>query len=307
MSIVQQFDFEAEGQRLAGRLYLPMGTPRGAAILTGPLTSVKEQAPARWAAALAARGIAGLTFDHRHFGESEGAPRQLENPAAKAADIAAAARALAAHERTKSLPLFAVGICAGGGYMAAAVANGLPVRAFAGIAGVYPEATAQSVAKSEAELARARRAEKRWRDTGEAETIPAVGPDNGDVAMPLGEAYAYYGTPRGAVPNYVNGFAVQSRLYTIPFDVHRIAPSINVPTLIIHSDNALAPDWARRFAARLALGDVLWTRSQGQIDFYDDETLIEPLADRVAAFFREAGQEPRAAFGDRHQRGIDER
>ena len=42
--------------------------------------------------------------------------------------------------------------------------------------------------------------------------------DNGDVAMPLAEAFSYYGTPRGAVPNYINGFAVQSWAYTSTFD-----------------------------------------------------------------------------------------
>ena len=43
------------------------------------------------------------------------------------------------------------------------------------------------------------------RETGEAETIPAVAPDGGDVAMPLREADGFYGTARGGVANYVNG------------------------------------------------------------------------------------------------------
>jgi uncharacterized protein len=65
---------------------------------------------------------------------------------------------------------------------------------------------------------RAREAEKRWRETGVEETVPAMAADNGDVAMRLAEAFAYYGTPRGAVPNYINGFAVQSWAHKSTFD-----------------------------------------------------------------------------------------
>jgi hypothetical protein len=43
---------------------------------------------------------------------------------------------------------------------------------------------------------------------------------------PLREAYEFYGAAR-AVPNYVNGFAVQSLAYTAPFDAVGTAPAIN--------------------------------------------------------------------------------
>jgi len=78
-------------------------------------------------------------------------------------------------------------------------------------------------------------------ETGDAETIPAVAPDGGDVAMPLREAYEFYGTPRGGVPNYVNGYAVQSLAYTTPFDAQEAAARIGAPFLLVHSEHALAP------------------------------------------------------------------
>ena len=71
-------------------LYVPDDAPRAALVTTGPLTSVKEQAAGAYAKALAERGFASLAFDHRTFGESEGRPRQFENPVAKIADIRAA-------------------------------------------------------------------------------------------------------------------------------------------------------------------------------------------------------------------------
>jgi hypothetical protein len=88
------------------------------------------------------------------------------------------------------------------------------------------------------------------------------------------------------VPNYVNGFAVQSLAYTLPFDVRAAADTVAVPLLIVHSEEALAPDLARAFyAAVKSPKQQLWLRSQGQIDFYDDPKLIAPAADAVAHFW----------------------
>jgi fermentation-respiration switch protein FrsA (DUF1100 family) len=283
------FEFRSAGELLRGHLFLPQGEPVAALVLTGPLTSVKEQASGAHARALSERGFAALAFDHRYFGESGGQPRQFENPRAKVEDIRAAVAALRDSARTRDLPMAAVGVCAGAGYMAAAVAEEPGLLAFAGIAGFYKEATAEAIAASQAAIERGRAAELKWRQTGTAETIPAVAPDGGDVGMPLREAYEFYGTPRGAVPNYVNGFAVQSFAYTIPFDAIGAARDIDVPTLVVHSENALAPPLARRFVAGLrAQHRELWLQSVGQIDFYDDPTLIARSADAVAGFFREA-------------------
>ena len=104
--------------------------------------------------------------------------------------------------------------------------------------------------------------------------------------MPLREAYEFYGTPRGAVANYVNGFAVQSRAYLLPFDAMGAASEMKAPVLIVHSERALLPDLAKQFYAKIgAPRKELWLKSQGQIDFYDDPTLIAPSADAAAAWF----------------------
>jgi uncharacterized protein len=285
----QDFTFESGGDSLIGTLFLPGQQPIAAIVTTGPLTSVKEQSPGAYARALAERGFAALAFDHRYFGGSDGEPRQFENPMAKVEDIRAAVSALQNDKRTQGLPAMAVGICAGGGYMAVAVVQEDRFRAFAGIAGVYSDSTVTRQwlrERYDAEIKRARVAEQNWRKTGVAETIPAVAPNGGDVAMPLREAYEFYGTTRGAVPNYINAFAVQSRAYTLPFDALTAALAIKVPTFIAHSEKALAPDLAHKFYAAVAAPkEGLWLKSSGQIDFYDDPKLIEPVSDAVARFF----------------------
>src|SRR4051812_11449502 len=159
------------GDRLRGVLYLPSEQAMGAVVTTGPLTSVKEQATGHYAQALAERGFAALAFDHRTFGQSEGEPRQLEDPLGKARDISAAVTALAADERTSELPVIAVGVCAGAGYMARAVADDERISSFAGVAGYYADGTAfarSSPRECEAAINRGLEAQTRWEATGTA-------------------------------------------------------------------------------------------------------------------------------------------
>ena len=284
-----RFAFTSEGETLIGNLFLPEeGKPTGVVVAVGPLTSVKEQAAGTYARAMAERGYAALAFDYRNFGESSGSPRQFQSPDANIEDIKNAATALLTDERLKNLPLFGLGVCFGAGPMVRSVAEDSRFRSFAGVAGVYTD-HAKTVAATgsayQAKIDRGRAAERKWRETGKAETIPAVAPEGGDVAMPLREAYEFYGTPRGQVPNYVNGYAVQSLAYSLPFDARSAADVLEVPVLIVHSDQALVPDLARAFySAVKSPKQQLWLESEGQIDFYDDPGLITPAADAVAAF-----------------------
>ena len=285
-----RFRFRSGGETLVGSLFLPEGRPTGAVVSVGPLTSVKEQATGTYAQAMAERGCATLAFDYRYFGESGGRPRQFESPDANIEDIKNAATALLAHDRLKEAPVIGLGICFGAGPMVRAVAEDRRFRAFAGVAGVYTDIAktkARMGAAYQVTIERGRAAEGRWRDTGEAETIAAVAPDGGDVAMPLREAYEYYGTSRGQVPNYVNGYAVQSLAHSLLFDARGAADVIKVPVLVVHSENALTPDLAHAFySAVRSPKHELWLHSHGQIDFYDDPKLIAPAADAVAAFLR---------------------
>src|SRR5262245_29654426 len=135
-----RFTFQSEGDTLVGDLFLPDGArPVGVVVAVGPLTSVKEQATGRYARALAARRYGALAFDYRYFGESEGEPRQFENPDANIEDIGNAASALLADDRLRNLPVVGLGICFGAGPMVRAVAGDSRFRAFVGVAGVYTD------------------------------------------------------------------------------------------------------------------------------------------------------------------------
>jgi hypothetical protein len=284
--------FESQGEKLVGTLFVPEGEGRRPAlVIDGPLTSVKEQVASNYGRALAERGFVALAFDHRHFGESGGEPRQLESPPKKIEDIQDAVAFLSSLAEVDADRIGAVGVCAGGGYMAGAVAREPRIKAWGAVAGFFHDAEKQREwmgAGYDKALEGARAARRKWEEAREVETIPAVGKGDGPVAMPLAEAYEYYGTPRGAVDNYVNGFAVMSREDTLPYDAQHTAPEIRIPTVVIHSEKALAPALARKFYDALpGPKSIHWLESQGQIDFYDGAPLISAAADHLATHFRE--------------------
>jgi hypothetical protein len=291
MAEPQRIEIPVAGESVVGLLRLPDGPgPHPALVFLGPLTSVKEQVPGNYAGAMTRRGFATLAIDNRHFGESTGEPRQYEHPGRKVADIRACLDWLAEEPAIDGARLGAVGICAGAGYMAGAVVGDDRIGAFGAVAGFFHDAAKQREWMGDgydAAIERARAAREHFEATGESAEIPAVG--DGDVAMPLAEAFEYYGTARGAVPNYTNAFAVMSREHTLPWDAQGFAPQLSAPTLMIHSDNALAPALARSFFSALPGPKTeVWVDSKGQIDFYDDPAMIEPAADRLAVHFQES-------------------
>jgi len=93
----------SEGQPLAGRLELPAGRPRAAALFAHCFTCSKQSlAASRIAAALAARGIATLRFDFTGLGES-GGDFTATTFGSNVDDLLAAAAALAARGLSPSL------------------------------------------------------------------------------------------------------------------------------------------------------------------------------------------------------------
>ena len=280
--------FDVAGADIVGDLHLPAGRgPFAALVVGGPMTSVKEQVTGVYARELAARGFAALAIDHRHFGESGGLPRQYENYADKIADLKAGIAYLATRPDIDRGRLGATGVCLGAGYAAwAAVENPL-VRAFGAVAGYYRDPAdmrARDPAGFDARVEQGRAARRRFEQSGQVDIVPAAALQ-GDAAMQTTDTVDYY-TRRAVVPNYRNEFAVMSREHFLPFDVQAAAPRLSVPVMMVHSETALSPPWARKFHDALSVEKhMVWLSSCGQTDFYDEPSLVAAAVDRLAGHF----------------------
>lgn len=282
--------FEIAGVPVVGDLYLPAGEgPHPAVVVAGPMTSVKEQVTGVYACALAVRGIAALAFDHRHFGESGGVPRQYENCHTKVDDLKAALRWLRSRPDVDGNRLGLVGVCLGAGYAAWAAADEPDVQALAMVAGYYrdpDELSRRDPLAFRTKVDGGRAARERYEACGETALIPAAALD-GDAGMTLPDTYDYYATRRAGVPNYRNELATMSREHFLPFDVQAAAPRLKAPLLMVHAENALSPAWARRFFDAATCEKSLdWVDARGQTAFYDDSPLVRACSDRVASHLR---------------------
>ena len=130
--------FQSNGTMLAGHLYVPDNYQDGqqlpGVVVTGAWTSVKEQMPAVYAAELARRGYAVLTFDFRGWGQSRDTVSYLEDPQRKTADIIAAAEYLASRPETDADRIGGLGICASSGYMGDAALQSDHIKSLALVA-----------------------------------------------------------------------------------------------------------------------------------------------------------------------------
>ena len=78
------------------------------------MTGVKEQVAGNYAERIAKSGFVTLALDHRHFGESEGEPRQHEDPGKKIEDFKNAVSFMSTIEDIDSEKIGACGNSMGG-------------------------------------------------------------------------------------------------------------------------------------------------------------------------------------------------
>jgi uncharacterized protein len=283
-----QVTFSSDGIRLAGDIRVPPGGgPHPAIALTGPFTGVRGQVAGTYARLLAAAGFLTLAFDHRGFGRSGGRP-QHEDSQGKLADLRAAVGQLAGRGDVDAARIAVVGVCLGGGYAVRAAAHDPRVKAVAGVAGGY-NSPARMVRDMGIGGYRAALAGFLARYD---EYLPAVAPDGGEAAMGGDEPWQYYGTGRGAAPDWRNQVTRGSLHSLMTFDALGAADFLgDTPLLVVHGrqDDFCSPELAAELYER-APGEkeVRWLDARQHIDLYDREPYVTQAADAVAAFLRRA-------------------
>jgi uncharacterized protein len=288
--------FQIDGQTLRGDLYLPRGASATskvpAVVVGGSLTSVKEQMSAQYAQELAKQGIAALAFDYRHYGQSDGLPRQLENVETKKSDLKAAVTFLQTVPSIQAQGISLLGVCTSGGNVIQAAAEDTRLRSVVTIAGWFVEpsmvpmmyggdaAIANLKAQSSQALAK-------YRATGNADMVQTYGMA-GSGAAHAGDHMDYYvNKQRGNISQWTNSFAVQSWDSWLSFDPVASAAKVKVPTMIIHSDDSALPDQARKVYGLLAGKKELTCLKGGHFEFYDNAVKVQEAAGHVAKFVRE--------------------
>jgi hypothetical protein len=287
--------------KIAANLFIPdefdSGNEYPAIVVAGPMATVKEQAAGVFAEALADRGFIGLAFDYRRFGDSEGFPRQYEDPASKTEDIQNAVSFLCSHDSVNCDQIGAAGICASSSYIAPAVSTDNRIKAFGTVSAhfslreffvenpmVTDEVLGQLLSVSNA-------ARQKYFETGASEPDAMIWPDfTGEEKDALDpDIYDYYFARRSTCwPNFSN--------HLVPFSLEQLirshaldyADQIVVPYLGVVGSDAVTRGYTERFVDSKTRGPKSIKVIDGarHIQAYDKPEYVAQGADALAEFFR---------------------
>ncbi|NBC84507.1 MAG: alpha/beta fold hydrolase [Bacteroidetes bacterium] len=284
---MESVNFKSEGLNLAGNLYYPNNYEKGnnypALIVVGSWTTVKEQMAAIYAAKFAKEGFITLAFDFRNYGESEGEPRYWENPTMKTQDIRNAVTYLQTLPEVNNNKIGTFAVCAGAMYALMAAAEDSRIRAVVTAASWLHDEEAVKLFYGGEEgvnnkIQAAREAKKNFANNGRIDYIETISTSNPNAAM-YGP-YDYYLNPeRGAIDAWSSDkFAVMSWEDWLTLNPMPYAKKIQVPTLMIHSDGCVLPQYTRNFYEKISTDEkkLEWVETDldspmQQFNFYDQE------------------------------------
>ena len=297
----QDVNFNGGGLRLAGHLYIPegaLGGPLPAIVVGHPGTGVKEQTAGLYAQRLADAGFVALTFDAAHQGESEGMPRNLEDPARRVEDFKAAVSFLSAHAEVDPQRIGALGVCASGGYAVAAAVGDVRIRALATVSAVDMGRQFRVGADGMqdqgvfSQLLQGAAAARTAAARGEGMGVFPIFPESGQQALSGGQhlydGWEYYCTPRAQHPRSAKGLTWDSIDRIANFDAFRYVQTISPRPLLMIAGSKAVSSWMSSEAIDMAREpkELFWIEGASHVDLYDKPQFVGPAVARLADFFR---------------------
>ncbi|BBY55695.1 alpha/beta fold hydrolase [Mycobacterium koreense] len=285
----EDVQFPSGAELISAWLYRPAadrGGPTPLLVMAHGLGAVRTMRLDAYAERFAAAGYACLVFDYRHFGDSEGEPRQLLDVGKQLADWAAAvgyARTLAGIDPQR-IGLW--GTSFAGGHVIATAAT---VPGIAAVVAQCPFTDGVASTRVANPLTAARVTALAVRDTlgalrGKPPVLVPTAGRPGEVAlMNAPDAYdGYLGlVPDGAALR--NEVAARLALRLPLYRPGRLARKVGCPILFcVCTHDSVAPAGpTRRYAAQAPRGEIA-LYPQGHFDIYVGEAFERVVADQIA-------------------------
>jgi uncharacterized protein len=301
----QKVFFKNGSQQIAALLNVPTQygpeKPGPAIVIATPGSSVKEQIGSHYARPLAEEGFITLAFDPSFQGQSEGEPRDQENPVVRIEDIRCAIDFLNTLDRVNDQQIGLLGVCAGGGYaMRAAVIDkrikalgtvvasdiGSAMRGFAG--------SSEKVLETLREAADQRALEARGGDYRRDPWIP----DSEEEAAAQGitdpdllNAVNFYRTPRGFNEYSTNRLLFRSMADILSFDGFNLVEDLlDQPVKVIVGGvkgTTGSYDVGVKLQALAKNAEALVViEGAGHYDMYDNVDYIKEAVGHLSGFFQ---------------------
>jgi len=287
--------FEVHGMKVSAWLYLPkdLSVPVPCIILNTGFGGTKGIILESYALCFLKAGFAALTYDYRHFGESEGQPRQMFSVRSQLEDCREAISYARGLEEIDPDRIALWGTSAGGGYglLIAAQDKGIACVC-AQCAGLDKHRDGKIALKREGLgfllriLMHAQRDKGRSRFGLSPHKIPIVGKP-GTLAMLIAPG-AFEGYASLVSPGFINEVCPREILTTHGYSPIHNAKEVQCPVLIqiCEKDNLVSMESALETAK--ILGDYAEVKRYpiGHFDIYSGENFERSVEDQVAFFRR---------------------
>jgi uncharacterized protein len=294
LSAREDVEFDSRGTRCAAWLYRPAAPLPGrtpAVVLCHGLGAVRTMRLTAYAERFAAAGYVALVFDYRHFGDSDGAPRELLDIRRQRQDLAAAVGYARGLPEVDPEQVVAWGTSFGGGHVLALAAED-PRLAAAISQCPFTDGIASALALGarsgfKAGLRGVRDVLSSWRGRDPVR-VAIAGPPGSTALMSAPDAEpGYLRLGHYATQGLPDTVAARIGLH-VPFDrPGKLTPRIDCPVLFcVCDDDSVAPARATlRHAAKAPRGEIR-RYPVGHFDIYLGNPFERAVADQLA-FLRE--------------------
>lgn len=245
---MKRVEFKNRDITVVGNLYLPENFNEQeqwpAIVVCHPAGGVKEQTAGTYAAEMAKQGYVTVAYDASYQGESSGEPRQMENPYIRVEDVSAAVDFLTTLPYVDNNRIGALGICAGGGYVAAAAMRDRRIKTVGTVSAVnigegfryswggHETPDSQNLIGMLENVGQTRTAQA---NGGELVYIPLTPKSKEGITLPdMLEAIDYYWTPRANHHRAVSRMLLVDLAQQATFDAfHLVEQFLTQPLMIV--------------------------------------------------------------------------
>ena len=287
------------GLTIVGNMFFPEDfdeTKQYPAIsFTHPAGGVKEQTAGKYAEALSKYGYITMAYDATYQGESEGEPRNLEDPASRVEDVRACMDYFTTLPFVDKNRLGAAGVCAGGAYPIKAAQTDKRIKVVAGVVpsdigpifrnGWFNTQTPEELNAFLEKVSAQRTAEA----NGAEPLLTGWVPDEDDENLPqeMRSGWEYYRTPLAGHPRSINRFPFVSFDRVIEFTAFdHVDTLLPQPSLFITGSNA-GTRWVTEWGYNRAMEpkELLVVEGANHFDMYHKEPYFTQALEKMAEFF----------------------
>lgn len=288
----QDISFKVYGSKISGWLYLPGNSlkPSACIVLNNGFGGTKDVLLEKYALRFVEAGFAALTLDYRHFGESEGEPRQSYSIIKQLEDNIAAIEYVQKRDEIDNNRIFIWGTSSSGNFGLLIAAENQNIAGIIGqTASLDPEADGKMTVKREGIgwmlklIMHAQKDKGRSRLGLSPHTIPIVGKPGSMAMLTAPNAFDGYQAIASESITFRNEVCARIMFESHGPNLMESAKKVNCPALFIicEKDNIIAPNSHYKIKTLLGEKATFINYPIGHFDIYFGDYFEKSIKEQI--------------------------